>query len=131
MNDRMRKHVDLLGLLYIVGGLLNLLVGVSLICLAGGAASLLVFGNREAPAFAAALTAGALAAAALLVLLWGAVHFWTGRALRRHESWARLLSLGMSVLNLFVPPLGTALGIYTLWVLLNDQARQLFEPAAA
>jgi hypothetical protein len=132
LNDSpLRRHVDLVGLLFIVGGLLTLLVGVSLISLAAGAASLLMAGDRSAPGVAAALTTGALGGVALLVLAWGTIHFLTGRALRRHRPWARQVSLGMSVLDLFVPPLGTALGIYALWVLLNDQARQLFEPSGA
>jgi hypothetical protein len=35
----------------------------------------------------------------------------------------------LAVLNLFVLPFGTALAIYTFWVLLHDDARALFEAA--
>jgi hypothetical protein len=35
------------------------------------------------------------------------------------------------VLNLFVLPFGTALGIYALWVLMNEQTRPLFHPEPA
>jgi len=34
--------------------------------------------------------------------------------------------LGLSVVNLFVLPFGTALAIYTFWVLLHDEVRALF-----
>ena len=39
---------------------------------------------------------------------------------------ARLASLILAVPNLVLVPFGTALGVYTLWVLLNDDARQAF-----
>lgn len=45
-----------------------------------------------------------------------------GRGLLKHEGWARGVALVLSVLALFHPPFGTALGIYTLWVLLSGNA---------
>jgi hypothetical protein len=33
----------------------------------------------------------------------------------------------ISVLHLFSVPLGTALGVYGLWVLFNDEARRILE----
>jgi hypothetical protein len=129
-DPRIRLHVDLLGLLYMIGGLVIGLIGLSLVSLAAGAATLVMASDPGASGIAAALTAGAFGIAAVLVLVWGAAHFWTGTALRRHRPWARLASLAIAVLNLFLPPIGTALGVYALWVLLDDRARQLFEPAA-
>jgi hypothetical protein len=49
--------------------------------------------------------------------------------MRRHKTWARLVGMGLAVLNLFVLPLGTALALYAFWVLLSEQTRRLFEPA--
>ena len=46
-----------------------------------------------------------------------------GWALLTGKSWARPLLLVISVLHLPNVPFGTALGIYTLWVLLSDEAR--------
>jgi hypothetical protein len=37
----------------------------------------------------------------------------------------------LAVVNLFVLPVGTALGIYTFWVLLHNDARALFEHGTA
>ncbi|MEO8596345.1 MAG: zinc ribbon domain-containing protein [Candidatus Solibacter sp.] len=39
---------------------------------------------------------------------------------RRH--WARILAIVLAFLNLLHPPLGTALGFYTLWVLLPAES---------
>ena len=41
----------------------------------------------------------------------------------------RVLMLALAVVNLLVLPFGTALGVYALWVLLNNEGRRLFEPA--
>jgi len=38
----------------------------------------------------------------------------------QHRPWARVTALILGVLALFHPPFGTALGIYTLWVLFGD-----------
>jgi hypothetical protein len=45
--------------------------------------------------------------------------------LRQRESWARIVALILGVVALVHFPIGTALGIYTLWVLLpNDVAME-------
>jgi hypothetical protein len=49
-----------------------------------------------------------------------------GRALGRRSRAGRFIALLTAVLNLVVVPFGTALGIYTFWVLLNDDARREF-----
>jgi hypothetical protein len=44
-----------------------------------------------------------------------------GWGLMQHQPWARIAAIVLGVLAIFHPPLGTALGIYTLWVLLADE----------
>jgi len=39
---------------------------------------------------------------------------------------ARAAALGLAAPNLVIVPFGTALGVYTFWVLLNDDARRGF-----
>ena len=48
------------------------------------------------------------------------------RALTRRRQAARVAALILAVPNLIVVPFGTALGIYTYWVLLKDDARREF-----
>jgi hypothetical protein len=45
-----------------------------------------------------------------------------GWGLMHHERWARMTAIVIGILVLFHPPFGTALGIYTLWVLLPADA---------
>ena len=48
----------------------------------------------------------------------GVVGMIAGWGLYERRSWARILVLVLAFLNLLHPPFGTAIGIYTLWVLL-------------
>jgi hypothetical protein len=53
-----------------------------------------------------------------------------GWGLMRYEPWARIVAIIVGILALFHPPFGTALGIYTLWVLLSNDAATLYDQAA-
>jgi hypothetical protein len=44
-----------------------------------------------------------------------------GWGLLRLQPWARMAAIVVGIVALLHPPFGTALGIYTLWVLLTDQ----------
>jgi len=52
-----------------------------------------------------------------------------GVGLLKFRSWAQTLMIVMSVLSLLNFPIGTAVGIYGLWVLLNKETKPLFRPA--
>lgn len=129
----MRSHVNLLGILQLTWGGMGLLLGASLLLLAGGAAAI----ARTPPAdpMTAGFTAILFVVFAVALALGGWANAWVGRALRQHRSPGRTGALVLAVMNLFVLPFGTALAIYTFWVLLHDEARALFlnhgtEPAA-
>ena len=69
----MERHVNLLAILATVWGALAMLVGVSMLLLAGGAL-VQVFVPARNIGFAAGLTAGVFALIGLFALLWGAAH---------------------------------------------------------
>jgi hypothetical protein len=129
----MKKHVDVVAGLYLISGGLSVLIGAAMLLLGLGAAALA--GSVEAGgtgvALAAGIAAGTFLGIAAVALVWAAVHLWNGWALRRCGEWARAVAIVLAVLNLFVLPFGTALGVYALWVLLNEETRSLFEPASA
>ena len=129
----MKRHADFLGLLYLAWGAIFALVGVAGMALAAGAVAIARSGGpvsvgSEIAAGLTALTFGLIAALALLL---GVLHLWLGAALRRFRPWARLLALGLAVINLVLFPFGTALGTYALWVLLTDEGRGLYVNAAS
>ena len=125
----MNKHVNLLGILYLVSGGVNVLLALSLFALGAGAA-VIVRATGERASVAAGVTATAFMVVAAVALIWGAANLWAGSALRQLRPTARVFGLVVAALNIFVLPFGTPLGIYGLWVLLNEQTRPLFEPPA-
>jgi hypothetical protein len=106
---------------------MGLLLGASLLLLAFGAAAI----ARMTPGdpLTAGFTALLFVVFAVALALGGWANAWAGRALRQHRSPGRTAALVLAVMNLFVLPFGTALAIYTFWVLLHDEARTLFEAA--
>ena len=49
-----------------------------------------------------------------------------GVPLRQRKAWARMMALLLGSVDLLLLPYGTALGIYALWVLLNEEGKRLF-----
>jgi hypothetical protein len=123
----MLSHVDFIGLLFIVWGLLTTLVGLSTLALGVGAVALIASHTQGGGGqMASALTAFTFAALAVIAMLWGAAHVVVGIPLRRRKPWARHAALVLGSIDLVLLPYGTALGIYALWVLLNERGKVLF-----
>lgn len=53
----------------------------------------------------------------------------TAYGLFTNRKWGRVLALALSVLYVWVFPLGTLLSIYTYWFLLSESARRLYAAA--
>jgi hypothetical protein len=113
------------------GGLFALVAVAGAALAAGAAAIATTTGAVGFPSGAAArVTAFTIGLLAALAALWAVLHIWIGRAIRRLDPRARLLAIGLAVVNLVLLPFGTALGAYAFWVLLKDDGRRLFEGAA-
>jgi hypothetical protein len=50
----------------------------------------------------------------------------TGIGLLKFQPWARIVGIVLAAINLINIPLGTILGAYGLWVLLNKETERLF-----
>ena len=129
----MKRHVDFLSTLYLVWGAIFVLVAVAGFALAAGAAAIATSTGavRFGSEMAARLTAVSITVIALIALVWGVLHLFVGRTLRRYRPSARLMSLGLAIGNFILFPFGTALGAYACWALLKDAGRRLFEEPAA
>ena len=128
----MSTHVDLLGVLFIVWGLLTALVGLSTLALGIGAVALITSGARGGGSeVAAGITAVAFTTLAIIAMVWGAAHVTVGIPLRRRRHWSRLAALMLGSVDLLLLPYGTALGCYALWVLLSAQGKDIFAETEA
>jgi hypothetical protein len=124
-------RVDLVGVLFILWGLLTTLIGLSTLALGIGAVALIASGASSGGGqFAASITAATFTALALIAILWGAAHIMVGVLLRRRRHWSRVAALVLGSVDLVLLPYGTALGCYALWVLLSEQGKALFPVGA-
>ncbi len=123
----MNSHITLLGVLQEAWGGMGLLLAASLLLLAAGAAAI----ARTTPGdpLTAVFTALLFVVFAAALALGGWANLWAGRAVRQHRAVGRTGTLVLAVTNLFVLPFGTALAIYSFWVLLHNDVRALFESA--
>ena len=69
---------------------------------------------------------GGLISLGIFLGLFGVLHLVLAWGLFEREPWARMLGLALGFLALPRFPLGTALGIYAFWVLMNNDARDEF-----
>jgi hypothetical protein len=121
-----KSHVDFLGTLFVVWGLLTVVIGVSTLALGVGAVALITSSSHGGGQVAAGITAAAFAALAFIAIFWGAVHIVVGIPLRRQTPWSRMIALMLGSVDLLLLPYGTALGAYTLYVLLHEESKRLF-----
>jgi hypothetical protein len=127
---RVQGHVRLLALFWLafsafntVGAIILYIVANTLLAHAGS------FGNPEAPTF---FLRPLLSVVAILLLAKAALGFIAGWGLLQHEAWARILALVLGFISLFTNiPFGTALGIYTMWVLLSSDSEREYESLAS
>lgn len=117
----MQQHVRILGWLYIIYSAIFVLIGVILLIILGGAGA--ASGDRQA-FFITGAVGMALAAVFLILAVPGII---AGFGLFKYQQWARILAIILGALHLFSFPFGTALGVYTFWVLLSAQTTPLFE----
>lgn len=116
----MDEHIKILGILYIAFSALGLIAGlIVFVAITGGG---LISGN----ATAIGITSIVGTAIAAILLLFSAPGIIGGMGLLKKQSWARVLVLVLGIINLVNIPFGTALGIYTIWVLTNKETEVLF-----
>jgi len=121
----MQQHVRILGIIYVAYGVLLLILAGCLFAFLTGIGFLT--NDREA----AWIMSGVGTFVAVLLGLLSIPTIITGIGLQRFRPWARVIALVLAVFKILSFPIGTAVGVYAFWVLLNDQTTPLFAPAPA
>ena len=127
--SRLQAHVRLLGILWMAYAALHAVAGLA-ICIVANTVIPHIQDLGGPPNFPAALLRPLLSVIGSLILLKAALSFCAAWGLPRREPWARMLTIVLAFLALFSVPLGTALGIYTLWVLLPGESQREYEQTA-
>jgi hypothetical protein len=118
----MEKHVNVVAALHIglsiFGIVIALIIGVVL-SLVGGFIEDPV-ANKILPIIATV--------AIWVVIIFSIPGIIAGIGLFKRKEWARILTLILSVIKLMNIPIGTAVGAYSIWVLVQDETTALFKP---
>ena len=116
-QSSLREHIRLLGIFWLALSALDGLMGVASYIVANTVFNLGT--HPERPTFLHPL----LSFIGILVVIKAFAGFATGWGLIQREPWARTLAVVLAFPSLFFNvPFGTALGIYTLWVLLPAES---------
>ena len=122
MEGEMEKHIKIVSVLWIVSGALGLIWAFFIFWILFGISFLPDIGY-EAPII---LRTVAIWVAAFIAVL-SIPDIIAGTALLKRKEWGRLLTLALAFFNLLCFPFGTALGIYSLVILFNDETIKLFK----
>ncbi len=115
----MKAQVELVGILHIVYSAIGVLIAIACFVLLSGIGY--VSGDETAMGVLGLI--GILIAGFLVIVSIPGII--AGIGLLKLRPWSRILAIIVSCLDLFNIPFGTALGVYTLYVLMNDEAIRL------
>ena len=123
----MDQHIKILSVLFIIFGILGLLAAIVVFVVgAGAAASIASQGANDQDTAAGMLAAGGcMTGIAALVGILSIPNLLTGWGLMKRKSWSRVLTIIMAILALPSFPIGTAIGVYALWVMFNEETKRL------
>ncbi len=120
-RQRVRQHQQPLGIIWIMYGVYRIATGLIGAFVLHNLVSHGMF--SDAPPFLPHLLGSVVPTIVTLSAFMGVVSIVAGYGLLSRQPWARVVTLVLSVLALIKIPFGTALGIYTLWVLAPVPAR--------
>jgi len=113
----MDTHVKVVGWLWIVNAVLSILMAII------GLTVINWPGIIPSPRDTMIVTSGVLCFFLPGIIAYAVA----GYGLLKYKSWARILAIILAILNLVLFPIGTLIGVYTLWVMLNGETKALFE----
>lgn len=128
----MQTHVKVLAVIYLaVGGLM--LCAALFLGLGSGLAAGIVGASADPEDAAIAIPVLGFAGTALAVFLgvFALPSLITGYGLLYYKPWARVVGIILSAISLINIPIGTIVGAYGLWVLLNKETERLFNNPVA
>lgn len=119
-----RLHVTILGWLYVISNAVLLLIGAFVFTFLSGIGAVV----DDPQAFAVLSIVGTTVGILLGALALPGIA--AGVGLLRGKEWGRILGVVVAIIGLINVPLGTLIGFYALWVLLQRESARYFEKAA-
>ena len=120
----MKKHITVVGAIHIGFGIVGLIAAfIVLLVLIGTGVLVLSIEGDELPL---TIMASVAVFVAIILGILSIPEIIGGIGVLKLKNWARYLVLVIAIFNLFNIPLGTAIGIYSIWVLMQDETESLF-----
>ena len=116
--NRMERHLHLLGIFWIAYSIIHALGGAVLVIIANTIFNPMRHFEIGAPSFLHPL----LSFIGVLLLTKGIVGVVAGYGLMQRAPWAWITTVVLAFISMLNVPFGTAIGIYTVWVLLSPGA---------
>jgi hypothetical protein len=118
----MEKHLNVVAALQIGFSVLWIVIGIIILfilSMIGG------FVDDKDANFVLPLIGQIIATFLFLISIPGVI---AGIGLLKRKEWGRILTLVLSVIGLMNVPIGTAVGIYSIWTLVQEETISLFKP---
>lgn len=127
----MHGHVKAVGIIFMVFGCLGAFGGLVMLLFFGGLGGAAALSGEQDAGVAGGILGmlgGFLFFVTLLISLPSILAGW---GLLKFKPWARILTIILAVLSLPGFPVGTLIGAYALWAMLNKDTAPLFQGAGA
>jgi hypothetical protein len=121
-GSKMKKHVTVVGAIHIGFGILGLIAAIAVFVALRFARGFV--DNEEVPTVVLGFLSVSLP---LLIGFMSTLGLVGGLGLLSYQPWARYLVIVVAALGCLNIPIGTLKGVYSLWVLLQDETIKLFD----
>ncbi len=115
----MKENVTILAALHIAYSIIGIIIGTTILIILGGA------GIVSCDPEAIAITGTIAIFVYTIILIFAIPGLIGGIGLLKKKPWARILVLIVGCVRLFDIPVGTALGVYSIWVLTKEETISL------
>jgi len=121
-ESKMKKHVTIVGVIHIAFGVLGLIGAMTVFFVFNFARGFV--SNEEIPTMVLSILGLSIP---LLIGFMSTLGLVGGIGLMAYKNWARYIVIIVAALGCLNIPIGTLKGVYSLWVLLQDETIKLFE----
>jgi branched-subunit amino acid ABC-type transport system permease component len=121
-ESKMKKHVTIVGVIHIAFGVLGLIGAMTAFFVFNFAKGFV--SNEEIPTMVLSILGLSIP---LLIGFMSTLGLVGGVGLMAYKNWARYIVIIVAALGCLNIPIGTLKGVYSLWVLLQDETIKLFE----
>jgi hypothetical protein len=120
----MEQHFKIVAVLQIVMGALSIAIAAGIFAVIAGAGAIATAASGERLVVLITSGVGAVIAGILILIALPSIIAGVG-LMKRHE-WARILTIVLSFFHLLHVPFGTIVGAYSIWALLQPDAKGYF-----